>query len=80
MREIQLKDASATLSALVDQALAGEPAIIMRHGRRQAVILSFEEYERLARMPSFGQLLAAFPGDDDDVPPRSGKPACNTRS
>jgi antitoxin Phd len=59
MREIQLKDAKATLSAVVDQAVAGEPAIITRHGRKQAVILSFEDYQRLSRVPSFGQLLAA---------------------
>ncbi|QKC72208.1 type II toxin-antitoxin system Phd/YefM family antitoxin [Mesorhizobium loti] len=60
MREIPLKDAKATLSAVVDQAVAGKPAVITRHGRKQAVILSFEDYERLSRVPSFGQLLAAF--------------------
>jgi antitoxin Phd len=75
MREIQLKDAKATLSAVVDQAVAGEPAVITRHGRKQAVILSFEDYERLSRVPSFGQLLAAFPGAIDDIPPRPRKPA-----
>ncbi|CAH2399507.1 Antitoxin [Mesorhizobium ventifaucium] len=73
MREIQLKDAKARLSAVVDQAVAGEPAVITRHGRKQAVILSFEDYERLSRVPSFGQLLAAFPGDKGDIPPRSRK-------
>ncbi|WP_136621005.1 MULTISPECIES: type II toxin-antitoxin system Phd/YefM family antitoxin [Mesorhizobium] len=75
MREIQLKDAKATLSAVVDQAVAGTPAVITRHGRKQAVILSFEDYERLSRVPSFGQLLAAFPGDVGDIPSRSRKPA-----
>ncbi|TPK74768.1 type II toxin-antitoxin system Phd/YefM family antitoxin [Mesorhizobium sp. B2-3-3] len=74
MREIQLKDAKATLSAVVDQAIAGKPAVITRHGRKQAVILSFEDYQRLSRVPSFGQLLAAFPGHTDDIPPRSRKP------
>ncbi|MCA0033499.1 MULTISPECIES: type II toxin-antitoxin system Phd/YefM family antitoxin [unclassified Mesorhizobium] len=75
MREIQLKDAKATLSAVVDQAIAGTPAVITRHGRKQAVILSFEDYERLSRVPSFGQLLAAFPGDLDDIAPRPRKRA-----
>ena len=75
MREIQLKDAKATLSAVVDQAVAGEPAVITRHGRKQAVILSFSEYEKLSQVPSFGRLLAAFPGAEDDVPSRSRKPA-----
>lgn len=75
MREIQLKDAKATLSAVVDQAVHGNPAIITRHGKREAVVLSFEEYEKLTHVPSFGQLLAAFPGDESDIPARSNKPS-----
>ncbi|MCQ4633712.1 type II toxin-antitoxin system Phd/YefM family antitoxin [Shinella sp. CPCC 100929] len=74
MREIQLKDAKATLSAVVDQAVRGNPAVITRHGRRQAVVLSYEEYEKLSHVPSFGQLLAAFPGEEGDIPARAGKP------
>ena len=62
MKEIQLKDAKATLSAVVDRAVAGEPSIITRHGRKEAVVLAFEEYERLSQVPSFGELLDAFPG------------------
>jgi len=34
MREIQLKDGKATLSSVVDDAVAGEPLIITRHGKR----------------------------------------------
>lgn len=75
MREIQLKDAKATLSAVVDDAVRGSPAIITRHGRKEAVVLSFDEYERLARVPSFGQLLAAFPGEPVDIPERNRTPA-----
>lgn len=75
MKEIQLKDAKATLSAVVDQAVRGNPAIITRHGKREAVVLSFAEYERLSHVPSFGQLLAAFPGEEGDIPPRSKKPS-----
>jgi antitoxin Phd len=74
MKEIQLRDAKATLSAVVDRAIAGEPAVITRHGRKEAVILSFEEYRRLANVPSFGRLLASFPGDPKDIPPRRRKP------
>ena len=33
MREIQLRDAKASLSAVVDEAVRGEPAIITRHGK-----------------------------------------------
>jgi prevent-host-death family protein len=54
MREIQLKDAKATWSAVIDQAVRGVPAIITRHGRKEAVVLSFDEYERLSHVPSFG--------------------------
>ncbi len=75
MREIQLKDAKATLSAVVDQAVRGNPAIITRHGRKEAVVLSFDEYEKLSHIPSFGRLLASFPGDEEDIPSRSNKPA-----
>lgn len=75
MREIQLKEAKATLSAVVDQAVSGHPAIITRHGKREAVVLSFDEYEKLTHVPSFGRLLAAFPGEEGDIPPRSKTPS-----
>lgn len=75
MHEIQLKDAKAALSAVVDRAVAGQPSVITRHGRKEAVVLAFEEYERLARVPSFGELLAAFPGTPEDVHERRKGPA-----
>ncbi|UVK48941.1 type II toxin-antitoxin system Phd/YefM family antitoxin (plasmid) [Mesorhizobium sp. AR07] len=75
MREIQLKDAKATLSAVVDQAVAGEPSVITRHGKPEAVLVSFEEWERVSKVPSFADLLLAFPGDPDDIPERKRKPA-----
>ena len=70
MQEIQLRDAKATLSAVIDQARKGEPSIITRHGRREAVVLSFEDWERLSRVPSFGRLLMAAPLEPDDLPAR----------
>lgn len=75
MREIQLKDAKATLSAVVDQAIDGHPAIITRHGRKEAVVISFSEYEKLLRVPSFGQLLASFPGEESDISARHNQPS-----
>jgi prevent-host-death family protein len=75
VKEIQLKDAKATLSAVVDQAVAGEPSVITRHGRREAVLVSFEEWQRLSKVPSFAELLLAFPGEAGDVPERARKPA-----
>ncbi|MGU3538847.1 type II toxin-antitoxin system prevent-host-death family antitoxin [Methylobacterium sp. A54F] len=43
------------------EARRGEPSVITRHGRREAVVISFEEWERLSRVPSFGSLLMAAP-------------------
>ncbi len=70
MQEIQLREAKATLSAVIDQARRGEPSIITRHGRPEAVLLSFEEWQRLSQVPSFGRLLMAAPLEPDDVPAR----------
>ena len=71
MHEIQLRDAKATLSAVIDQARRGEPSIITRHGRPEAVVLSFEEWQRLSQVPSFGWLLMEAKLDPDDLPKRS---------
>ncbi len=70
MQEIQLRDAKATLSAVIDHARQGEPSIITRHGRREAVVLSYEDWERLSRVPSFGRLLMAAPLEAGDVSAR----------
>ena len=72
MQKIQLRDAKATLSAVVDQARQGEPSIITRHGRPEAVIVSFEEWQRLSQVPSFGRLLMEAQLDSEDVPERHG--------
>ena len=70
MQEIQLRDAKATLSAVIDRAQQGQPSVITRHGRPEAVVLSFEEWQRLSQVPSFGKLLMAAPLDAEDVPTR----------
>ena len=72
MQQIQLRDAKATLSAVVDQAVQGEPSVITRHGRPEAVVLSFAEWERLSRVPSFGRLLMEAPLQGEDLPTRLG--------
>jgi prevent-host-death family protein len=61
VREIQLKEAKATLSAVVDAALRGEEFAITRHGRKEAVLISWTTWQRLANVPSFGWLLASMP-------------------
>ena len=74
MREMQLRDAKATFSAVVDAAEGGEPALITRHGRPAAVVLGYEEWRRLSLVPSFGALLMAAPLEEGDLPTRDGSP------
>ena len=74
MREIQLKDAKATLSAVIDDALRGEEIAITRHGRKEAVVISWAAWERLAHTPSFGRLLAFSPLEDEDIAERDRAP------
>ena len=74
MREIQLRDAKANLSAVVDQAVEGEPSVITRHGKPEAVIVSFEEWERLSHVPSFGRLLMSAPTGINELPDRDPTP------
>ena len=70
MRTITLKDAKASLSAVVAQAARGKPTIITRNGRPNAVVLGFADWERLARVPSFGRLLMSAPLGSGDLPER----------
>jgi len=73
MREIQLKDAKATLSAVIDRAVRGEEFAITRHGRKEAVVISWAAWERLSNIPSFGRLLASSPLESGDIPGRNRK-------
>ena len=74
MRRIQLRDAKASLSAVVDQAARGKPSVITRHGKPEAVVLGFADWERLSRVPSFGRLLMSAPLGSGDVPQRDSAP------
>ena len=74
MRKIQLKDAKASLSAVVDQAVRGKPSVITRHGKPEAVVLGFADWERLSRVPSFGRLLMSAPLKSEDLPKRDNTP------
>jgi prevent-host-death family protein len=74
MRKIQLKDAKARLSAVVDRATQDKPSIITRHGKPQAVVLGFADWERLSHVPSFGRLLMSAPLESGDLPERNRAP------
>lgn len=71
MKEIRLRDAKASISAVVDEAVQGRPAVITRHGKKQAVVVSYEEWQRLSHVPSFGRLLMAAPLVDSEAPKRN---------
>ncbi len=70
MQKLQLRDAKANLSAVVDRAIEGEPSVITRHGKPEAVIMSFKEWERLSHVPSFGRLLMSAPEGISEIPKR----------
>jgi len=74
MRKIQLKDAKTNLSAVVDLATQGKPSVITRHGKPQAVVLGFADWQRLSRVPSFGRLLMSVPLERGDLPARNRGP------
>ena len=64
-----LQNAKNQLSRVVDAARTGEAQVVTRHGKPAAVVLSFEDYERLRdletrTLPSFRDLLLAMPQDD----------------
>lgn len=65
MRSIQIRDAKAKFSALIEAAEKGRPTTITRHGRPAAVLVPVEDARRLypENRPSFADLLLAFPGD-----------------
>lgn len=74
MRKIQLRDAKVHPSAVVDQAVDGQPSVITRHGKPAAVMLGFKDWERLSQGPSFGRLLMSAPANLNDLPDRDPSP------
>ncbi len=64
MHELQLRDAKAGFSAVVEKATQGEPSVVTRHGEPVAVVLGYAEWRRLTgAQPSFADLLLAFPDE-----------------
>jgi prevent-host-death family protein len=45
----QVQEAKAKFSALIGEALGGEPQAITRHGRDVAVVVPADEYARLTK-------------------------------
>jgi antitoxin Phd len=74
MREIPLKDVEATLAELVDGVLCGEEFAITRHGRKEAVVISWATWRRLSKPPGFGRLLVVSPLAEGDIAERDRTP------
>lgn len=76
MAEEQLRDVKAGFSAVVERALGGEPTVVTRRGKPVAVVVGYEEWQRLhpGRRDLVDHLLA-FPGGielvRDPTPPRA---------
>ena len=70
MRQIRLRDAKASLAAIVDQVAAGEVAVITRHDKPTAVLIDYQERNRLKDVPSFARLLTSAPLEVGDLPAR----------
>jgi antitoxin Phd len=66
MKKVQLRDAKAKLSAIIDDAVRGKPSVITRHGKREAVVISYEEWNRLSHIPSFAKYLMSIPSEIPD--------------
>jgi len=63
MRTVQLREAKATLSALVDAAENGEATMITRHGKPAAVLAPVEQAAKIQgeRKPTFAEMLLSAP-------------------
>jgi prevent-host-death family protein len=76
MKHVQLRDAKAHLSELVDAASKGEPVVITRHGTDVAMVVPVDAGRKLfpEEKKSLVDHLLAFPGpleiEKDRRPPR----------
>ncbi len=67
MHSVQVRDAKAKFSALIEAAERGQPTTITRHGKPAAVLVPVADARRLypEDRPSLVDLLLAFPGGVD---------------
>ena len=69
MNTINLRDAKASLSAVVEAAERGEATTITKHGRPAAVVVPVEAARGLLEpsRPSFASLLMSIPSDFERI-------------
>jgi antitoxin Phd len=77
IRKIQLKDAKANFSAVVDRAAKGKPSVIARRGKPVAVVLGFADWKRLSSILSFSRLLMSSLFEAGTEPKRNRAPTRN---
>jgi prevent-host-death family protein len=76
MDKVQIRDAKARFSALIEAAEHGRPTTITRHGRPAAVVVPVADARRLyaSQASVFADLLLSFPGgvelERDETPLR----------
>jgi antitoxin Phd len=68
MKEIAFTEAKARLSRIVDEAKNGEPTIITRHGRKEAVVVSFEDWKKATSRPFLWDMLTNGAADGREQP------------
>ncbi len=68
MKTISTFEAKNKLSEVIASAERGEPQIITKNGRKSAVVISFQEFERLtAKKIPLVEFLLNNPSRTDDV-------------
>jgi prevent-host-death family protein len=76
MKSMQIREAKAGFSAVIEAAEHGEPTIITKHGKPAAMIVPIEEARKLypESQSRFVDHLLAFPGgvefERDETPMR----------
>lgn len=67
MRIVQLRDAKARLSELVEAAKNGEPTILTKHGHPAAMVVPIDEGRKLypEKKPNLVEWLMSMP---DEIP------------
>ena len=65
MRKMTLREAKASLSAVVGAAERGEATTITKHGKPAAIVVPIKDAERIYQKdrPSFADLLMEIPED-----------------
>lgn len=63
MNTLQIREAKASLSAVIAAAEQGQPTLITRHGRPSAMVVPVEQGRRLypEGTPSFADYLLSMP-------------------